>query len=255
MTDVRLEREALKLFERMLDIEEAERDAWIEAQTENRPELASRLRAIRRAADNAMLQTGAATDALEDEEIPERIGAYRIVARIGRGGMGSVYRGERATGDFVHETAIKIIKPGLLSANLVERFERERQTLARLRHPNIAQLYDGGATENGSPYIVMEYVDGLPLLQWIDEHRASPAERRRLFRDICAAVGVAHQNLIVHRDLTPSNVLVTHDGTVKLIDFGIARPADALAGAGPATTTGRSSLDSLSLTPGYAAPE
>lgn len=255
MTDVRLEREALRLFERMLDIEEAERDAWIEAQTENRPELASRLRAIRRAADNAMLQTGAATDALEDEEIPERIGAYRIVARIGRGGMGSVYRGERAAGDFVHETAIKIIKPGLLSANLVERFERERQTLARLRHPNIAQLYDGGATENGSPYIVMEYVDGLPLLQWIDEHRASPAERRRLFRDICAAVGVAHQNLIVHRDLTPSNVLVTHDGTVKLIDFGIARPADALAGPGPAATTGRSSLDSLSLTPGYAAPE
>ena len=256
MTDLSLEREALKLFEQMLDIPEAERDAWIAARTAGRPALANRLQAIRGAAEDAMLQTGSATDSLEEEEEnPERIGAYRIVARIGRGGMGSVYRGEREASDFTHEAAIKIVKPGLLSETLVERFARERQMLARLRHPNIAQLHDGGATENGSPYIIMEYVDGLPLLQWIDEHQASIAERRRLFGDICAAVGVAHQNLIVHRDLTPSNVLVTHDGTVKLIDFGIARPADALAAGVPAATSRRPSIASLSLTPGYAAPE
>lgn len=255
MTDVSLEREALRLFEAMLDIAEPERDAWIAAQTAGRPRLAERLQAIRRAAQDAMLQTGAAADSLDEEESPERIGAYRIVARIGRGGMGSVYRGEREAGDFTHEAAIKIIKPGLLSETLVERFERERQMLARLRHPNIAQLHDGGATDSGSPYIIMEFVDGLPLLQWIEEHQASLDERRRLFGDICAAVGVAHQNLIVHRDLTPSNVLVTHDGTVKLIDFGIARPADALAPGAPAATSGRPSIESLSLTPGYAAPE
>ena len=256
MTDVALEREALKLFERMLDIAEPDRDAWIAAQTAGRPDLAKRLQDIRRAAADAILQTGTAADTLDEEESPERIGAYRIVARIGRGGMGSVYRGEREAGDFTHEAAIKIIKPGLLAETLVERFERERQILARLHHPNIAQLYDGGATESGSPYIVMEYVDGLPLLQWIDEHRASRDERRRLFGDICAAVGVAHQNLIVHRDLTPSNVLVTHDGTVKLIDFGIARPADALAAGVPAATSRQApSTASLSLTPGYAAPE
>jgi serine/threonine-protein kinase len=255
MTDSELERDALVLFEQMLDVPEDQRDTWIAERTQGRPELASRVKAIRAADQNSMLQTGAAASSLYEEEAPERIGAYRIVSRIGRGGMGSVYRGERETGDFVHVTAIKIIKPGLLSEALIERFERERQTLATLRHPNIAQLYDGGETESGSPYIIMEYVDGLPVLEWIETNAASTAERRRIFGNICAAVAIAHQNLIVHRDLTPSNVLVTHDGTVKLIDFGIARAADgepALSGAEPAS---RSSLKSLSLTPGYAAPE
>lgn len=255
MTETGLEREALALFEQLLDVPEAERDAWIAEHTQGRPELASRVQAIRAADRNSMLQTGTATDALYEEPAPERIGAYRIVSLIGHGGMGSVYRGERETGDFGHVAAIKIIKPGLLSEALVERFQRERQTLAALNHPNIAQLYDGGETESGSPYIVMEYVDGLPVLQWIDAHAAAAATRRRIFGDICAAVAAAHQNLIVHRDLTASNVLVTHEGAVKLIDFGIARAADgdpAAPGSGPVS---RSSLKSLSLTPGYAAPE
>ena len=120
--------------------------------------------------------------------------------------------------------------PACSAEALVERFRRERQLLASLTHPNIAQLYDGGETEDGSPYFIMEYVDGLPLLDWAEEQRPSRGERQRLFGDICAAVAFAHRNLIVHRDLTPSNVLVTRDGLVKLIDFGIARPADA-AGA------------------------
>lgn len=253
MNDPATEREALLLFEALLDVPEDERDDWIADRTQGRPELLERVNAIRAANLDALVRTGAAADALYEEAAPERIGAYRIVARIGRGGMGSVYRGERETGDFAHIAAIKIIKPGLLSEALVARFERERQTLATLAHPNIAQLYDGGETEGGSPYIVMEYVDGFPLLQWVEEHRPGTPARRRLFRDICTAVAFAHRNLIVHRDLTPSNVLVTQDGTVKLIDFGIARPAAALAA--PASTTGQGSLDSLSLTPGYAAPE
>lgn len=252
MTDPRIEREALTLFEQLLDIPEDERDAWIAALAVDKPDLARRIAAIREADRNATLRTGAATDALEEEAAPARIGAYRIVERIGRGGMGSVYRGERDAGDFAHVVAIKVIKPGLLSGALVTRFQRERQTLARLTHPNITQLYDGGETEGGSPYIVMEYVDGLPLLQWIERHDSRTAERRRLFRDICAAVAFAHRNLIVHRDLTPSNVLVTSDGTVKLIDFGIARPTD---GDAPDGAVSRPSIGSLSLTPGYAAPE
>jgi serine/threonine-protein kinase len=258
MGDPSLERRALALFEAMLAVPEAGRDAWLAEQAGGEPELLARVQAIVRADRLAALRTGAAVEAVGEAAAPERIGAYRITGLIGHGGMGSVYRGERATGDFAHAVAIKIVKPGLLSQALVERFQRERQTLAGLAHPNIAQLYDGGATDDGSPYIVMELVDGLPLLQWAEERRAGPRERQRLFRDICAAVSFAHRNLVVHRDLTPSNVLVASDGTVKLIDFGIARPADRQArdaATGGAVAGASGSLSNLSLTPGYAAPE
>lgn len=250
MSEPSLEREALALFEAMLDVPEEERDRWIASHTAGLPELAARVAAMREADSRAALRTGAAADAAEEEQAPERIGAYRIMERIGRGGMGSVYRAERDTGDFAHVAAIKVIKPGLLSEKLIERFARERQTLASLSHPHIAQLYDGGQTETGSPYIVMEYVDGLPLLQWIEERAPDRETRRRLFADICEAVGFANANLIVHRDLTPSNVLVTGNGKVKLIDFGIAKPVDAGRVARELPSIG-----SLSLTPGYAAPE
>lgn len=250
MTDPATEREVLSLFAAMLDVPEADRDDWIAAHSTGKPAIAERLHALREADRHSIVRTGSAADTFDEEAAPERIGAYRITSRIGRGGMGSVYRGERDAGDFAHDVAIKIIKPGLLSSALVERFRRERQTLASLRHPNIAQLYDGGETEGGSPYIIMENVDGLPLLQWVDAHDVDTDTRRRLFHDICSAVAFAHRNLIIHRDLTPSNVLVTTDGTIKLIDFGIARAATfgPLANVSP-------SVGSLSLTPGYAAPE
>jgi serine/threonine-protein kinase len=252
MPDITLEREAIALFERSLDVPGAERDSWLAAETQGRPDLLARVAAMRAADLSVSMRTGMAADALDEELPPERIGAYRIVERIGRGGMGSVFRGERATGDFAHVVAIKIIKPGLLSEALVERFVRERQLLAGLSHPNIAQLYDGGETDAGSPYFVMEYVDGLPLLQWVDEQKLSRAERQKLYCDVVGAVAFAHRNLVVHRDLTPSNVLVTQNGVVKLIDFGIAKPADDTeVGKG----AGRVSIGSLSLTPGYAAPE
>lgn len=251
MSDLELERQAIALFEQWLDVPEAERDAWLERTLVDQPALEARLRAMVAADRSAQLRTGAALDEVDEELPPERIGAYRIVRRIGRGGMGSVYLGDRATGDFAHEVAIKIIKPGLLSEALVERFERERQTLASLSHPAIARLYDGGETDAGSPYLIMEYVDGLPLLDWAEEKQPSRAERQRLFGEICAAVAFAHRSLIVHRDLTPSNVLVTADDRAKLIDFGIARPADEPRGGGGE----RPSVGSLSLTPGYAAPE
>ncbi|MGF7147203.1 serine/threonine-protein kinase [Sphingomonas zeicaulis] len=252
MTDPAIERAAIALFERMLDVDEVDRPGWLERETVGEPALRLRVLAMAAADRAAELRTGGAVDMVAEPPPPERVGAYRITGRIGGGGMGAVYRGERATGDFVHAVAIKLIKPGLLSERLVERFRRERQTMAQLSHPNIAQLYDGGETEAGAPYIIMELVDGLPLLQWADGQGASPAERLRLFRDICAAVGFAHRNLIVHRDLTPSNILVTRDGTAKLIDFGIAKPADDDAAPQPVSGP---SISSLSLTPGYAAPE
>jgi eukaryotic-like serine/threonine-protein kinase len=257
MDDLALERAAIALFEALLDQPEETRSAWIAERTAGKPELRARLESLREADRHATLRTGAAVETLEEQPPPERIGIYRIVERIGRGGMGAVYRGERDAGDFRHVTAIKIIKPGLLSESLVERFRRERQILASLRHPNIAQLYDGGETTDGSPYIVMECVDGLPLLQWAEAHNADRATRRRLFLDICGATAFAHRNLIVHRDLTPSNVLVTADGAVKLIDFGIARPPEtAPAGADPGSPSVHGpSIRDLSLTPGYAAPE
>ena len=251
MTDVALEREALALFEASLDLPEEQRESWITERAAGRLDLLARVQSMIAADRTASLRTGMATDEVDEEIPPEQIGAYRIVERIGRGGMGSVYLGERAVGDFAHRVAIKIIKPGLLSDALVERFRRERQLLAGLTHPNIAQLHDGGETEAGSPFFIMEYVDGLPLLDWVQANHPSLAERRRLFCDICAAVAFAHRNLVVHRDLTPSNVLVTREGVAKLIDFGIARPAD------DETTAPREapSIGSLSLTPGYAAPE
>lgn len=251
MTDENLEREALALFEAMLEVREDGWDAWINERTRFRPALADRLSAMRIAHANANLVTGGAADAVEEPPAPVRIGAYKITDCIGRGGMGAVYRGERAAGDFSHIVAIKVIKPGLLSETLVERFQRERQLLASLSHPGIAQLYDGGETEDGSPYFIMEYVDGLPLFAWIKMQDPPRAERLRVFREICAAVAFAHRGLVVHRDLTPSNVMITDQG-VKLIDFGIARPADE---AGERRDSSKGSVASLSLTPGYAAPE
>jgi eukaryotic-like serine/threonine-protein kinase len=251
-SDPALERRVLDLFQVLLDLPEAERVEWIEAHSDLDSPLRARLLAMLAGDRLANMRTGGASGLLDDDRLPERIGAYRITGLIGQGGMGAVYRGERMTGDFDHVAAIKLIRPGALSDTLVARFMRERQTLASLSHPNIARLFDGGATERGDPYIVMEYVDGVPLGTWIETETTSRTQRTWLFLDICSAVGFAHQNLIVHRDITPSNILVARDGTAKLIDFGIARPPVADSEAAPSA---RKSLAGLSLTPGYAAPE
>lgn len=247
------ERRALALLEEAFDIPSADRAAWIEARTEGDPALRERLLRLLRAgtSGSGSLSTGGAPGEFVEVDPPERIGAYRITAPLGQGGMGAVWRAERDAGDFDHVVAIKLIKPGALSDALVERFERERQTLARLAHPNIARLFDGGTTEDGEPFIVMEYIEGVPILAWAEEQALGLDARLGLFHTVCAAVSFAHQNLIIHRDLTPSNVLVTGDGTPKLIDFGIAKPPEQ----GDASRPGAGSLAGLSLTPGYAAPE
>jgi len=178
-----------------------------------------------------------------------RVGAYRLLREIGRGGMGIVFLAERVDGQFEARVCLKLLRGELDSEEILRRFLQERQILAWLRHPNIASLLDGGLTEDGVPYFVMEYVDGLPITQFCDERRMSVGDRLRLFRQVCRGVQHAHGNLVVHRDLKPSNILVTRSGEVKLLDFGIAK----LLGKGPDASVTQTAV--RLLTPRYAAPE
>lgn len=179
---------------------------------------------------------------------PERLGPYRILRKIGDGGMGAVFLAERDDGVFQKQVAIKLIQPGLDSRRFLDHFTRERNILARLEHPNITRLVDGGATPEGHPYLVMEYVDGRNITEYCRDEELPIAARLRLFLKVCDAVSYAHRNLIVHRDLKPGNILVTSEGDPKLLDFGLARLLDPLA-AGDATR-------SLPwMTPRYASPE
>ncbi|MEP6810082.1 MAG: protein kinase [Chthoniobacterales bacterium] len=185
------------------------------------------------------------------ENVGRRIGAYELVRELGRGGMGAVWLARRVDGRFEQEVAIKLLKRGTDTEEVLRRFRAERQILARLVHPGIARLLDGGETDDGLPYFVMEYVQGLPITQFAREHQLSVAERLRLFRLACAAVTYAHRNLVVHRDLKPANVLVTAEGEMKLLDFGIARLVQEVGEdeSSPTLTINRR------LTPEYASPE
>ena len=152
-----------------------------------------------------------------------RIGPYEILGEIGHGGMGSVHLARRADDQFRMKVAIKLVRPGMDTASLLRRFQKERQILASLDHPNIAHLLDGGVTGEGLPYLVMEYVEGRSFLEYCDGRRLPVKDRLRLFRLVCGAVQYAHQNLVVHRDIKPANILVTPGEVPKLLDFGIAR--------------------------------
>ena len=176
-----------------------------------------------------------------------RVGVYELIEEIGKGGMGEVYRAARADGQYEKQVAVKLVRGGLDTASVLERFRHERQILASLDHPNIGRLLDGGTTDEGLPYLVMELIAGTPIDQHCDEHKLSITERLKLFRPVCAAVQYAHQHLVIHRDIKPSNVLVTADGIPKLLDFGIAKILDP---SGSQETT-----VSHALTPEYASPE
>lgn len=182
---------------------------------------------------------------------PARVGRYGVTRELGRGGMANVYLAEREEGDFQHRVAVKVMRTGLDSRSLVARFVTERQVLATLDHPNIARLYDGGVTERGQPYIVMEYVDGVPLLEYCRNRLPELEDRLRLFTKVCDAVQHAHRNLIVHRDLKPGNILVMADGTPKLLDFGIAK----IFRDDFKNTLAQTAAEDRLLTPAYASPE
>jgi len=180
----------------------------------------------------------------------DRVGPYRIIREIGRGGMGVVYLAERADGQYEHRVALKVMREHTADADRLARFLHERQILAQLTHPNIARLLDGGVTDTGAPFFVMEYVAGQPIHAYCDEHALPIEARLELVEAVGAAVQHAHQALIIHRDLKPSNILVTEAGEVKLLDFGIAKLLEALPEEGPRTRTGLQLM-----TPEYAAPE
>ena len=201
--------------------------------------------------NSTMSRTGAIVEA-EDACLGRRIGAYRTVSEIGRGGMGSVFLAVRADDEFEKRAAIKLIRRGMEIDFIIRRFRNERQILANLDHPYIARLLDGGTTEDGLPYFVMEYVDGLPLHKYCEEHNLTRSERLRLFEKTCAAVEYAHAHQVIHRDLKPGNILVTVEGVPKLLDFGIAKLLDPEVATSTAEPT---TIGLRMMTPAYASPE
>ena len=245
------------VFDAALDRPTAERMAWL---VERCGDDRGLLREVEKLLD-AHARTSGILDrwppipvrTLVAEAPPEgRFGPYRVLRELGRGGMGVVYLAERDDGHFRRRVAVKLLRYGPHAEELYRRFIAERQILASLDHPNIAQLLDGGVTDGDLPYLVMEYVDGVPIARYCDERRLDVEARIRLFCDVCAAVHHAHQNLIVHRDLKPSNIFVTRDGQVKLLDFGIAKVlGPALAGVEPPETRTGFRV----MTPEYASPE
>jgi non-specific serine/threonine protein kinase/serine/threonine-protein kinase len=186
-----------------------------------------------------------------DPLVGRSIGAYRIIRQIGRGGMGSVYLAERSDDQFRRRVALKAVSSELMDKETLRRFHNERQTLAALDHPNIIKLLDGGTAEDGTPYLVMDYVEGQAIDEYCATHKLSTTERLQLFRTVCSAVTYAHQNLVVHRDLKPSNILITPDGAPKLLDFGIAK----LLKAEYSTNVALTRTDLRPMTPEYASPE
>lgn len=253
-----------ELFAAALDLDPDERGAFLDSACEGEPGLRSEVEALLEAAEEADGLVARSSEAVAEavtealarspSDLPpgHRIGAYRLVRRIARGGMGTVYLARRADGRFEQSVALKVLRRGLDTADVLARFRAERQILASLSHPNIARLLDGGATDDGRPYLVMEHIEGEPVDVYCDQNCLPLEERLRLFRKICEAVSHAHRKLVVHRDLKPSNVLVTEEGEPKLLDFGIAKlldPDEAVAAA-PVTRTGV-----RLLSPHYASPE
>ena len=221
-----------------------------------RAEVESLLASHARAAD--FLEAGNRTTAGDRSGLPSpppigsRVGPYRLVQEIGRGGMGTVYLGQRDDGQFDQRVAIKLMTGTMPAAEMLSRFQSERQILARLEHPNIARLLDGGVNSDGSPYIAMEFVGGVPIWEYANSRNLSVDERLALFRTVCSAVHFAHQNLVVHRDLKPANILITAEGVPKLLDFGIAK---ILSGQAAESTEPATLPLMKAMTPDYASPE
>lgn len=252
------------VFLQALDLPAEDRAAFLEdacgGDEELRAEVESMLSAEEDGADFAWVDRLAAAAGASlpgDEPIPEtelpanhRIGPYRLIRLIGRGGMGRVYLAERADDQYSQQVALKVVRDDYDTGLLTERFRAERQILARLQHPNISTLLDGGVAADGRPYLVMQYEDGLPITTYCDEHMLGVRERLELFATICDTVQFAHTNLVVHRDLKPNNILVTEDGRPKLLDFGIAKILE-----GDHDFTRPVTRDVRMFTPENAAPE
>ncbi len=197
-----------------------------------------------------------ATEVIATEEgrslVGEHLGPYRVLQRVGRGGTGIVYLAVRNDDEYQKRVAIKVVRRGMATTEMLQRFRSERQILASIEHPNIARLLDGGSTGEGLPYFVMEFIEGEPITRYCDANRLGLDRRLELFGAVCQAVQTAHQNLVVHRDLKPGNILVTADGTVKLLDFGIAKLLNPEMSA---ESTEPTMLELRVMTPQFASPE
>lgn len=250
-------RQVRNLFEAALEKDPGEREAFLSSAAAEPALLAEVRRLLDAHHRSVAFLDGTLTAPADLRTDPaslegRRLGPYEILREIGHGGMGAVFLARRADGVFEQTVAIKVMAPTIGAASFIERFRQEREILAALDHPNIARLYDGGNTEEGWPYFVMEYVDGDPIDQYCDRMKLNVSARLRLFLDVCAATHSAHQKRIIHRDLKPGNILVRQDGVVKLLDFGIAK----LFRDDPAGQTQLATRTGLRLmTPEYASPE
>ena len=240
------------LFGDALEQDPAGRKAFLDRACNGDQALRAEVESLLTASDPPTHSGPEETPPERDCMIRRRLGAYEIIKLIGSGGMAAVYLAIRADDQYRKRVAIKMIHPGVEKQAVCRRFRSERQMLAALDHPNIVKLLDGGTTEEGLPYLVMDYVEGRPINEYCDEHKLTIEQRLRLFLTVCGAVEHAHQNLVIHRDLKPSNILVTVEGTPKLLDFGIAKllNPELSAEAGLLTQTGMHQM-----TPAYASPE
>jgi len=248
-----------ELFEAARGLSAGERETLLAARAAG-PEVRAEVEALLRTYDEAPdfldgavpeMAGEALSAALEQSQAGRRVGPWRLLRESGRGGMGVVWEAERADHEYEQRAAVKFLQWSVMGEWEVSRFKEERQILARLEHPGIARLLDGGTAEDGRPYLAMEYVDGEPLDAWCDRRKLNVRARLHLFLEVCAAVEYAHRHLVVHRDLKPSNMLVTAEGAVKLLDFGIARLLPAAGGGTAAPTEAGMRL----LTPEFASPE
>lgn len=238
-----------RLFHQALALTSAERRRFLKQQSDKDAELANELHSLLQAHEQQHTLLDRPPLGLPPMQAGKRIGPWKLLRELGAGGMGVVWLGERADGAYEKLVALKLLSPGWHSPALTARFQRERQILARLQHPNIATLLDGGTAESAQPYLVMEYVEGIPLNEFVRDQRLSVNARLELFCRICRAVDHAHRRLVLHRDLKPANILVSDDGTPKLLDFGIARLLE------PDTDQPQTLPAERRLTPDYASPE
>ena len=261
MTDPSQWRKIEDLFHRALEQPEVERQLWLlnacAGDTALLNEVESLLESEKSNACVSIRErvAGAATamtKSLEQSHLQRRVGPYRLLQQIGRGGMGTVYLAERADGQFEQRVAVKMVQPGMDTEFILARFRRERRVLARFEHRNIGRLLDGGTTSDGIPYFVMEYIDGNWITRYCDSKTLSVEQRLRLFLRACSAVHYAHLQFVVHRDLKPGNILVDSKGEPKLLDFGICKLLYRDA-SGENHDTG--ALGMPLLTPEYASPE
>jgi tetratricopeptide (TPR) repeat protein len=249
------ERQLLRLVEEALAWPPDTREARLQADLAHDPALLDEVRAMLIAADSVDVSLPTQMPlgpALEEAPPPERLGPYRIIGLLGEGGMGRVFRAERADGVFEQTIAIKLMRRTRLPQALAGQFARERQILARLRHPNIAQLFDGGVTPEGLSYFVMELVEGRPISDYVVEEHLTVRELLLLFRQVCAAVQYAHAHLVVHGDIKPNNIVVTREEVAKLLDFGVARVIED-SGAGTADAEA-APASAMGVTIYYASP-